>query len=427
MERDNGQFHDTSEYRRVVLGLVRGRLDQMVTMMLDAVLFLPGYTSDFRPSRMEDERSSMRHTAECFLNALAEERPLSQGETLSLTIIGSRRAHLPYEVLMAGVAAACDVVLDFLLDVARDVPAPGAVALAAVQWFRAALSRFRQEAADAMRVGHVNEQGRAPQTLANRRIWLVDRLLYGLWDDQEELAREAVGLGCELSPPFALLLVTAAGNTDLDGLRRAATKIADDLPMAIEGPARPFPTARHVVVLVPRHSVSGQAVFADTLSGTAQAAVLHVLVPDPAVSLTALPTVYSRTTRDLSLPARMKLPPGIVSADDLSYYRIITRAPPDELADLATRFVGPLLRGNSTNLIETLEVLRRSPDVASAAAALGKHENTVYQHMRRITEKTGCDLRVQAEAEKVFTGLLLRFAIEPDALGDDEKTTGDDS
>ncbi|HEX2040877.1 MAG TPA: helix-turn-helix domain-containing protein [Acidimicrobiales bacterium] len=401
----------------MVLAIARARLDELVTMVLDAVVFLPGYTSDFRPSFADDVRSSVRYTTERFLEALVEERSLSTEELVSLTIIGARRAHLPREVVVTGAAAACDAGLDFLLDVAREVPAPGPVAVAAVQWFKSALAQLRQEAVEALRKGHANEQERAPQTLARRRTWLVDRLVYGIWDEPAELAREATALGCELAPPFALLLVTASDNTDLDSLRAAITTLVERLPTSIEGPARPFPSECHGVILLPRHSVSDEAVLAGSLAEAAAKCSVYVVCPDAAASVADLPTTYSRTARDLSLPKRVHLRPGIVSAGDLAYYRLITRASPEELADFAERFVGPLLRSKAAGkLIETLEALYRAPDVASAATALQVHENTVYYRIRTTTELTGCDLSVPAEADKVFAALRLRFAIDPDVL-----------
>lgn len=421
MRRDNGQAIDTRDYRRRVLVLARDRLDQMVTALLDTLFFLPGYTSNYTSSDIADIRSGVRYTAECFLGALSDERPLSEQELVTLTIIGGRRAHLPREVLVAGVTAACDAGFDFLLDVAREVPAPASVALSAVQWWRTALATLRENATDALRTGQANEQERRPRTQADERLWLVDRLLLGLWDDAHQLEREATRLGCDLAPPIALLVVVAAGGTSLEGLRAATTGLAKLLPGVIEGPARPMPSRPHVVLLASRRTQAHQALSAGAIDEPARAACIHALCPDPSPSLAALPVVYRRAVRDLPLPARVQLRPGVVSADDLAYYRLLTRGHPEEVADFAERFVGALLEDKlAGQLVKTLEALHRCDGVPSAAAALGVHENTVRSRIRKATELTGCDLGIPVEAERVFAGLRLRFAIQPDALAENE-------
>jgi hypothetical protein len=318
--------------------------------------------------------------------------------------------------LVAGIVAAREEGLDFLLDAAREVPTPGAVAVATVQWFRKRLRELSAEATEAMVAGHANEQGRRPRTEAQERMWLVDRLIHGIFNSTEEIVSDARTLGCDLSPPFGLCLVVPGADTGLDGLRSLSTRLVGSLPRAIEGPSRPMPSGPHSVVLLSR--VTDAGLLERDLDEAAKGASFHVLCPEPTATLESLQGVYRRTNRELRLPARVRLPAGVVTADDLAFCRVVTRASPEETADFVTRFIGPVLESKgSRQLVETLEVLYRSRGVPEAAAILGTHSNTVYSRIRRVTELTGCDLDVPQESQRVYLGLRLRSVVDPDVLG----------
>jgi sugar diacid utilization regulator len=267
-----------------------------------------------------------------------------------------------------------------------------------------------------MVAGHANEQSRKPRTEAQERMWLVDRLIHGLFNSTEEMRSDARTLGCDLSPPYGLCLVVPGSETGLDGLRSLSTSLADCLPRAIEGPSRPMPSGLHSVMLLSRVSDTSR-VLARDLDEAARAASVHVLCPEPTETLESLQGVYRRTNRDIRLPAHVRLPTGIVTADDLALCRLVTRASPEETADFVDRFIGPVRNTKAAaQLIETLEVLYRSRGVPEAAASLVKHDNTVYSRIRRVTELTGCDLDIPEEAQRVYLALQLRSVVDPDAL-----------
>lgn len=405
---------DVEAFRKEVLRQLQGTFERMVeAMFTDVVGHVPALRGGRSPGELDDFRSSLDRAGRLFLASLVENRPLDRSEIIALQVIGAQRARqgLPRDGLNAAIQAAMRTGYRNLVECALGVDAPADVAVRGMAVLSLRLFEFVQDATAALLAGYLAEDEQRLTSRIREQAALVDRLLEGSWVDEDEIRTHADELGLQISPPCSLLLVVHGNSHDNGALRLAATRLADVVPGAIEGPTRSSPVP-HVVVLVP---TTAPALFPDLLTLADETAAdqgVHVACVEPVDQLRSLCSVYRRVQRDLVFVAAARSGPGSVATKDVKAYRILACAPLEDRLDFFRQTLEAIFDLSEQKTVELLDTLESLYDhrgsAAGVAAEFGIHEKTVRYRLRRVHELTGLSPDVPGDRLQLDIAVRLR-------------------
>jgi hypothetical protein len=251
---------------------------------------------------------------------------------------------------------------------------------------------FLQQVSAALARGVAAHHRQHTDELLYARLELVQEMLAGTYDSDDDLLARALVLGHDLSLPYGLLLVVSAGKADgYEVLRRTARAIAADLPGAIDGLPRADPSP-HVVVLVP---VAGDP-WSRAISIADRVGAHHglvVIAVDPVVGPKAVHEAYVDAIRLLH-PGTRSLPPGVVRPRELAHHALLASIPEERRRHFVRHTLGHLLDlrpSEKGKLLAALDVLLAYNYVQPAAGSLDLSEKTVSRHLKQVHELTGLD------------------------------------
>ncbi|HVF76221.1 MAG TPA: helix-turn-helix domain-containing protein [Acidimicrobiales bacterium] len=382
-------------------------------MFDDIVGHVPAYQDVITPAEMHDVRSALRRAGGFFLRTLQENRPLDSGEVVALQVIGAQRARhgLPPEGLTAAIQAAMRTGYRRLLECALEVEAPTDVAVRAMGALSMRLFEFVQDATGALVAGYMGEESQRLSSRLREQAALVDRLLEASWTDEDEIRGHAKELGFSVEAPLTLLLVANGRFQETTPLRSAATRLAERLPGAIEGPARPSPVP-HVIVVVPEAAAHPWATLLATCDEVAAGEAVYVGCATPVGQLLSLSSAYRRAQGDLLYLSAARTGHGAVAMKDVKAYRILACAPLEDRLDFVRQTLGPIFDLSETKAVELLDTLESLYDnqghCAAVAGELAVHEKTVRYRLRRVQDLTGLAIDVPADRLQLDMAVRLR-------------------
>jgi DNA-binding PucR family transcriptional regulator len=407
------QAQDVETYRSAVLGKLGGAFDGMVESMFSDILgSVPAFQERTSPAELNDVRSALRRGGGFFLRCLVENRRLDADEIVALQVIGAQRARygLSRDGLTAAVEAAMRTGYRRLVEAALEVPASTEAAVRGMASLSLRLFDFVQDATTALLTGYLDEEAQRITSRVRQQSKLVDRLLEASWTDEDEIRAHAKGLGLDIEPPFALLLVVNDMPHEAGRLRAAATALATAVDGAVEGPTRSAPVP-HVVVLV-TSVPKGWRDIVTAADGAAAAHDVYVACVEPVGDVRSVCAAYRRVQRDLGFVPAARSGPGAVATKDVKAYRILACAPLEDRLDFVQQALGPIFDLSETKAVELLDTVESLYDnrgqVPAVATELGIHEKTVRYRLRRVQELTGLGVDVPGDRLQLDMAVRLR-------------------
>lgn len=385
-----------------LLARVVADLDRRIDTLADSVglrvkVEVPEYLAMADRGGALDVAASVRRIARVGLRVLAG-GVVSQEELTLLRAIGAARAGqgLSLDGVLSGLRLAVWLGWNEILAEVRKLPLADAT-IAVLGTLAMRLFGFADQAAAAMAAGHLENRGRSRR--GQERAELVEQLLDGAFESDDEMVRRAAGFGHDLTLAHGLLLLTGG---ERPALRSAGLALRRAIPGSIAAGHRGG-HAGHVPVLVP-------CVDADGWAGAVEAAT--VVVAECAVTVVAVPpacrpgriaAAYREAAQSAALAAGVFRRARLVQSEDLLAYRAL-RCPGEDRRRFIQRTLGELLAlppRHADPLLDTMETLfDQGGNVEATRRALGVHDKTIRYRIRRIREVTRlCPLRDRGRLE----------------------------
>lgn len=228
---------------------------------------------------------------------------------------------------------------------------------------------------------------------------VLDRLLAGRFAREEEIYREVLTAGCDLSVAQALIVVASSERAAL-----FETELRTRFPASV-ATSRVTDVDRHVVVLVPTPDESAWHTTTAAVGRVAAANRLTVLVGGPCPGATELHSRYSVAASLLPHLAGLAGDRALVSLRDLTLPQLVVGCSAAARRTVERDLLAPVLQldePDRTELMVVLVALVRSDFVVKAASrALGRNVKTVYEKRRDLNELLAVDLTCPGDAARV--------------------------
>jgi sugar diacid utilization regulator len=236
-------------------------------------------------------------------------------------------------------------------------------------------------------------------------------------DDPRGAIEQALRLGCQLSPPFQVVL---AGDV-------TSPTAAEEARTLVSRLRRQFAEQTHSVLVTRRGGVA-TIVFCGSM-GSAESRepwirYLRTHAQGPIVlgmstdSVGGLAREWSTAARLLELGGVSGLGVEVIDAQRIGIASLIVESSePQRLIQFMDDVLGPLIAYDEEHNTDLLLSLRALVDadlrVKTAAAALVVHANTLNYRIRRIQDITGRDLRSTRDALDIQLALLIQQIASP--------------
>jgi hypothetical protein len=301
---------------------------------------------------------------------------------------------------------------------AMAAPASGATDVLIDIWNR--LEAIRGPAVQQLLAGYDERRGRHGEEAAGPHAGLADAILDGSYDEPHGLVLAAKQVGFDLASPPGLLVVMARPGRVAD-LVDAARAVGTAIKGSIVGSPRGRPHD-HVPVLVAGASTTEWTVVLGRAKSLAERHGVTILAAGPVEPLDgngAFGRRYRVLVDRAPVAVAVTSSPLLLTAADVDYHFLLTRASVEERADFVWSTLGPVLATpKAKELLDLLDALYETREAYSGAARLlGVHRNTVDARRKKLTGSTGLSLDVPADAHRLFTASRWVKLLDPDTLG----------
>jgi sugar diacid utilization regulator len=376
-----------------LIGGLESTLDDMVATILRQMRAeIPAYAEITSLRRLEALHEAVRTLVELFFVTAREGRRLAPDELRVVAAVSadSGEQSISLQSVLSAVRLAMRVGWQCGVAQARGMSqSPGAVdALGEVA---ARLFDFVDDVSTTLTERHLaDQQARVTNRERDRRT-MLDDLLAGAFPSEADIVTVAAEHGVDLGTD-QLLLIVAAGSADArwtirDATTRLSRRITGAVAIPVSGGSSP-----HAVILCPISGPEQRSAVLGIVDAVASAHGVLVLAGPGVLGPADVHRSYTRASEDLKLALSLHTKPGLVQADDLVVYRLLTGDPHDQRA-FVMETLGPLLALPATHrqpILETLDALQAgNGSVDAAALALHVHTKTVRYRLRRLTELTG--------------------------------------
>jgi PucR C-terminal helix-turn-helix domain/GGDEF-like domain len=380
-----------------IVDALRERQDEIIATGIAAMRReIPSYARNDDPSFLADVWDHVKLHNDALLRSLERQSPLTPEELLFIRPVATRRVgRIPLGEFMSAFRLYNEVFWEAVLDTVTDDEARAA-ALSMV----GIVMRYINVAATAASEAYVEAESLLQAQGERLRRDLLEDLLDGRPPAPGPKLGAAREAGLEPSEPCLLVAARAVGTSpDEHGLRSAAASLARARGAAIQ----PLTVVRQdeIVVVAPAKGTD-PAELAQSLAAIqgrlAEQGLTLAIGMSTIQPLEDLPAAYSEACVAVE---RLQQTGGIVALPTLRAFESLTLFGHETAARLVgpkiRRFVEEDMRDGGLLTTTLLEYVAADLNATVAAERLYVHVNTVRYRLRKIAERTGCDLRRLSE------------------------------
>jgi sugar diacid utilization regulator len=380
-----------------IVAALREREDELVDRGVAAIRAeIPAYTRIEDPAFLADIRDHVHQHNDALLRSLARQSPLTAEELLFVRPVATRRVgRIPLGDFMHAFRLYNEVFWEAVLDtVTDDESRTAALSMVAI------VIRYINVAATYASEAYLEAESLLQAQGERLRRDLLEDLLEGRPPTPGPKLGAAREAGLDPSQPCLLIVARAVGGgTDEHGLRSAAASLARARGAAVQ----PLTVVRQeeIVIVAPAKGADVPA-LTDTLSAIQSRLAEQGITLSIGVStiqpLDDLPAAYAEACHAVE---RLQESGGVLALPTLRAFESLTLFG----HETASRLVSPEIRGfveedvDGGGLLTTtlLEYVAADLNATVAAERLYVHVNTVRYRLKKIAERTGCDLRRLSE------------------------------
>jgi hypothetical protein len=380
-----------------IVDALRERQDEIIAKGIEAMRReIPAYARNDNPAFLADVRDHVKLHNDALLRSLERQSPLTPEELLFIRPVATRRVgRIPLADFMSAFRLYNEVFWEALLEAVTDDEARAA-ALSMV----AIVMRYINVAATAASEAYVEAESLLQAQGERLRRDLLEDLLDGRPPEPGPKLGAAREAGLEAALPCLLMAARPVGTTpDEHELRSAAASLARARGAAVQ----PLTVVRQdeIVVVAPATGVDAAKLagaIAAIQSRLAEQGINLAIGMSTIQPLEDLPAAYREACTAVE---RLQGTGGTLALPTLRAFDSLTLFG----HETASRLVSPDIRRfveedvDAGGLLTTtlLEYFAADLNATVAAERLYVHVNTVRYRLKKIAERTGCDLRRLSE------------------------------
>jgi sugar diacid utilization regulator len=396
-----------------IVAALRDREDELVDRGVAAIRAeIPAYTRIEDTAFLADMREHVHQHNDALLRSLARQSPLTAEELLFVRPVATRRVgRIPLGDFMHAFRLYNEVFWEAILETVTDDESRAA-ALSVV----AIVIRYINVAATYASEAYLEAESLLQAQGERLRRDLLEDLLDGRPPAPGPKLGAAREAGLERSQPCLVLVARAVrGAADEHGLRSAAASLARARGAAVQ----PLTVVRQdeIVVVGPAKGVDVTDLAATLTAIQARLAehgITLAIGMGTIQPLEDLPTAYGEACQAVE---RLDEAGGVLALPTLRAFESLTMFDHQTAGRLVSpeirRFVEEDVEGGGLLTTTLLEYVAADLNATVAAERLYVHVNTVRYRLKKIAERTGCDLRRLTEV----LDLLLAVQIAHNAAG----------
>jgi sugar diacid utilization regulator len=402
-----------------IVGALREREDEIVAKGIDAIRTqIPAYTRIDDPGFLSDMWAHVHQHNDALIRSLARQSPLTPEELLFIRPVATRRVgRIPLGDFMSAFRLYNEVFWEAVLETVTD-DETRAAALSMV----AIIIRYINVAATTASAAYIEAESLLQAQGERLRRDLLEDLLDGRAPAPGPKLAAAREAGLEPSEPSVVIAARAVRTPpDEHALRSAAASLARAQGAAVQ----PLTVVRQdeIVVVAPAKVVD-PAELAAALSAIqarlSEQGMTLAIGMSTVQPLEDVPVAYAEACEAVE---RLQEGGGILALPTLRAFESLTLFG----HETAGRLVSPEIRRfveedvESGGLLTTtlLEYVAADLNATVAAERMFVHVNTVRYRLRKIAERTGCDLRRLSEMLDLLIAVhIARNAARPLSAGD---------
>lgn len=376
-----------------IVAALKDREDELVDRGVAAIRAeIPAYTRIEDPTFLADIRDHVHQHNDALLRSLARQSPLTAEELLFVRPVATRRVgRIPLGDFMHAFRLYNEVFWEAVLDTVTDDESRAA-ALSMV----AIVIRYINVAATYASEAYLEAESLLQAQGERLRRDLLEDLLEGRPPAPGPKLGAAREAGLDPSQPCLLIVARAIGGaTDEHGLRSAAASLARARGAAVQ----PLTVVRQdeIVIVAPAKGADVPA-LTETLSAIQSRLAEQGITLSIGVStiqpLDDLPAAYGEACNAVE---RLQETGGVLALPTLRAFESLTLFGHETANRLVSpeirRFVEEDVDGGGLLTTTLLEYVAADLNATVAAERLYVHVNTVRYRLKKIAERTGCDLR----------------------------------
>jgi sugar diacid utilization regulator len=380
-----------------IVAALKDREDELVDRGVAAIRAeIPAYTRIDDPTFLADVREHVHQHNDALLRSLSRQSPLTAEELLFVRPVATRRVgRIPLGDFMHAFRLYNEVFWEALLDTVTDDESRAA-ALSMV----AIVIRYINVAATYASEAYLEAESLLQAQGERLRRDLLEDLLEGRLPAPGPKLGAAREAGLDPSQPCLLIVARAIeGATDEHGLRSAAASLARARGAAVQ----PLTVVRQdeIVIVAPAKGADVPA-LSDTLSAIqarlAEQGITLSIGMSTIQPLDDLPAAYGEACHAVE---RLQETGGVLALPTLRAFESLTLFGHETASRLVSpeirRFVEEDVDGGGLLTTTLLEYVAADLNATVAAERLYVHVNTVRYRLKKIAERTGCDLRRLSE------------------------------
>jgi hypothetical protein len=380
-----------------IVEALRERQEEIIAKGIEAIRReIPAYARNDDPAFLADVWDHVKLHNDALLRSLERQSPLTPEELLFIRPVATRRVgRIPLGEFMSAFRLYNEVFWEAVLETATD-DETRAAALSMV----AIIMRYINVAATSASEAYVEAESLLQAQGERLRRDLLEDLLDGRPPAPGPKLGAAREAGLEPSKPCLLMAARAVGTgPDEHGLRSAAASLARAQGAAIQ----PLTVVRQdeIVVVAPAEGTDA-AELARSLGAIqgrlAEQGITLAIGMSTIQPLEDLPAAYGEACVAVE---RLQESGGIVALPTLRAFESLTLFGHETARRLVSpeirRFVEEDVDGGGLLTTTLLEYVAADLNATVAAERLYVHVNTVRYRLKKIAERTGCDLRRLSE------------------------------
>jgi hypothetical protein len=380
-----------------IVHALRERQDEIIARGIAAMRReIPSYARHDDPAFLADVWDHVKLHNDALLRSLERRSPLTPEELLFIRPVATRRVgRIPLGEFMSAFRLYNEVFWEAVLEAATD-DETRAAALSMV----GIIMRYINVAATSASEAYVEAETLLQAQGERLRRDLLEDLLDGRPPAPGPKLGAAREAGLEPSEPCLLVAARAVGTSpDEHGLRSAAASLARARGAAI----KPLTVVRQdeIVVVAPAKGTDAAELarsFEAIQGRLAEQGITLAIGMSTIQPLEDLPAAYGEACVAVE---RLEETGGILALPTLRAFESLTRFGHETASRLVSpeirRFVEEDVRDGGLLTATLLEYVAADLNATAAAERLYVHVNTVRYRLRKIAERTGCDLRRLSE------------------------------
>jgi sugar diacid utilization regulator len=380
-----------------IVAALREREDEIVAKGIDAIRTqIKAYARIDDPAFLSDMWAHVHQHNDALLRSLARQSPLTPEELMFVRPVATRRVgRIPLGDFMHAFRLYNEVFWEELLtEVTDDESRAAALSMVAI------VMRYINVAATYASEAYLEAESLLQAQGERLRRDLLEDLLDGRAPAPGAKLAAAREAGLEPSQPCLLIAARPVGAAlDEHGLRSAAASLARAQGAAVQ----PLTVVRHdeVVVVAPAKGVDAAelaAALATSQTRLAGQGVTLAIGMSTIQPLEDLPAAYGEACQAVE---RLQGSGGVLALPTLRAFESLTLFGHETASRLVSpeirQFVDEDVEGGGLLTTTLLEYVAADLNATVAAESLYVHVNTVRYRLKKISERTGCDLRRLSE------------------------------